>query len=89
LVKHSFFTDDLVRAGSFICIKSSENDCFNAVCFADCQNDVNPDDEFLLSISDESGTVKESKQSRLRVIGYMQQYFSGKLDWQDEIDWNE
>lgn len=87
-IKRSFFTDDLVKAGSFICLESSEKSCLNAVCFADCQNDVNADDEFLLSLSDEAGIIKKTKQPRLRVINYMQQYLCGNLDWQEEIEWS-
>lgn len=86
-VRRSFFTDDLIKPGSFICLKSSEKSCLNAVCSADCQDDVNADDEFLLSLSDESGRIKKAKQPRLRVINYMQQYLRGDLDWQEEVEW--
>lgn len=89
LVKRVFFTDELIKSGSSICLKSIEKGFLNAVCFTDCQNDVNADDEFLLSLSDESGVIKESKQPRLRVINYMEQYLSGNLAWQDEIEWNK
>ncbi len=86
-VKRTFFTDDLIKQGSYISLKSSPFDFLNAVCSADCHNGVNADDEFLLCLRDNSGVLRESKQPRLRVINYMQQYLTGNLEWQEEIDW--